>query len=141
MSMPTQMIVVAPDGHKGLSRPAVDRLARELARLSPRQPVVYVGVVVTGPIPAGTTIARAHRNWNADNVATRGTWPGFPKRSEKEACLPDAWLIEFDLSTSGPPRPSMGSYYGYDGVFLSAIVIASSMGLLVWDIRVEDARR
>ena len=73
--MPSQMTVVAPNGYRGLGRSRVDRLARDLAGLSPRQPVTYARIEVAGPIPAGTTLARAHRNWSIERVATREASP------------------------------------------------------------------
>ena len=104
--------------------------AEKVAQRGPRCNRVVAWV--EDPVPAGATLPAAHANWNGPDLPAVD---GFPARALDELCPADVIrvAVEYQDRLTG----GMGSYYGFDGFFLSALVSLAAGTL--WDVRGERA--
>lgn len=87
---------------------------------------------VEDPIPAGASLPAAHSNWNGPDLPGVD---GFPARPLDALCPPG--LIRVAVEYQDRRSGGMGSYYGFEGFFLSALVSLDAGNL--WDVRGERA--
>ena len=94
-----------------------------------------INTKVVGDVPAGTTVADAHRNWRREHVGRVTALPPFPWRDTDEIVPDRTQLVEVEVveRRSG----GMSSHYGFEGVFVSLLVSRADGS--IWDARTERA--
>ena len=123
---------------KTLSTAAEQALAREaVLKLLPSLPKgAEVEVVVFDPIPEGEPILLAHNFWLEGRFERTETPPGLPRKPIESPC--PAGLIKIEVGCVKKRTPGMGSWHGFEGYFLSALIHINDG--TVWDARGEVAK-
>jgi len=98
-------------------------------------PASEVLVEVGRRVPAGSTLAAAHDEWNESYFPSLETPPELP-RQPLDINTP-AGLVHVTVSAIKKRTPGMDSHFGFEGYFLS--VLLSPGEHAIWDARGEGA--
>ncbi|MEK7411822.1 MAG: hypothetical protein AAB263_00725 [Planctomycetota bacterium] len=88
------------------------------------------------PVKEGTTVQNIHAVWNPDFLDGVKTPEFMPRMKTTDLCQIGSFLLE--ISYISRITGGMGSYFQFDGYFLSVIVAADGRRML--DCRGEKAR-
>jgi len=103
---------------------------RVLERLPP---TFEVAVRIEAPIAEGATLSEAHSTWNdAGSVETPS---GLPRQPPNAQC--PHGLVRVAVECVKRRSGGMGSYYGFEGYFVSLLVLIEAGK--IWDARGDDA--
>lgn len=94
-----------------------------------------VEVMIHPVLETPTAIEQAHKVWNTDYVDRVESPEGLPRLPNGTLCPPGSRLIE--VSCISRLSGGMGSYYQFDGQFLS-LVLAPDLDSIL-DARIEKA--
>ena len=89
-----------------------------------------------GPsIQISTSLADAHRTWLPRYLSKLASISDFPFRNSSETC-PEG-LTRISVECIMKENPGMGSFYGFQGYFISLLVDLEKSE--IWDARGEEA--
>jgi hypothetical protein len=94
-----------------------------------------IDVWIGKPIEEGSTLAEAHKIWKPGAFDRIDSIPGFPFRQTGESC--PGGLTRVSINFIQKRTPGMGSFFGYEGYFIS--LLANLSELSIWDARGESA--